>query len=134
MRRAGLGRCRIILGSGGETLSGWIPTDIYTLNILKEKDWEQWFSKGSIDALLAEHVWEHLTPEEGVKAAQNCYLYLKPGGYLRAAVPDALHPDPNYLEYAKPGGTGPGSEDHKVFYSYKTFSQVFESACFKVFP
>lgn len=37
---------------------------------------------------LAEHVWEHMTYEEGCQAAKNCYDYLADGGYLRVAVPD----------------------------------------------
>lgn len=132
VRRAGAGRCRIIIGAGGKTLEEWIPTQIYTLNMVKQEDWERYFLKGSIDAMLAEHVWEHLAIEEGVEAARNCHTYLKSGGYLRAAVPDGLHPDPNYIEYVKPGGTGIGSEDHKVFYTHETFRRIFEDAGFKV--
>lgn len=130
VRNAKLGGCRIIIGAGGKTFEGWIPTQIYTLNILKQDSWDRYFQKDSIDAMLAEHVWEHLSIEEGVEAARNCHTYLKPGGYLRVAVPDGLHPDPNYIEYVKPDGTGIGSEDHKVLYVYETFKEVFESAGF----
>ncbi len=38
--------------------------------------------------MLAEHAWEHLTYEEGILAAINWYKYLKPGVYIRCAVPD----------------------------------------------
>ena len=55
-----------------------------------------YFNEGSIDAILAEHVWEHLAEEEGLAAAKCCYRYLRPGGYLRVAVPDGFHPDANF--------------------------------------
>lgn len=34
---------------------------------------------------------------------------LKPGGYVRVAVPDGFHPDPAYIEMGRPGGYGTGS-------------------------
>jgi predicted SAM-dependent methyltransferase len=102
------------------------------LNLLKPKHWERYFDKNPIDAILAEHVWEHLTLEEGLVAAKQCYQYLKPGGYLRMAVPDGFHPDPEYIEKVKINGIDPGSEDHKVLYNHKTLSNIFEKAGFKV--
>jgi predicted SAM-dependent methyltransferase len=51
--------------------------------------------------MLAEHVWEHLTEEEGLAAARACFKYLSPGGFLRVVVPDGLHPDPAYVEWSR---------------------------------
>jgi len=59
-------------------------------------------------------------------------MFLKPGGYLRVAVPDGFHPDPEYVEWVRPGGTGPGSDDHKVLYTYATFRDLFEKIGFDV--
>jgi YD repeat-containing protein len=123
---------RIVVGSAGYSDSGWIPTDIQTLDLLNENSWRRFFEAGSIDALLAEHVWEHLTPEDGRHAAVCCYRFLKPGGYLRAAVPDGFHPDPAYIEYVRVGGSGAGAADHKVLYNCETFRQLFESVGFQV--
>lgn len=39
--------------------------------------------------MLAEHVWEHMTKEEGIMAAKHCYEFLQDGGYIRVAVPDS---------------------------------------------
>jgi predicted SAM-dependent methyltransferase len=72
----------------------------------------------SVDMFLAEHVWEHLSPQDIIQANMNCLTFLKPGGHLRIAVPDALHPDPEYIEAVKPGGNGPGAEDHKVLFDH----------------
>lgn len=123
---------RLIIGAGGTSYPGWISTDVRELNILNEGTWKRYFSEGSVDAMLAEHVWEHLSADDAVMAARNCYSYLKPGGYLRAAVPDGLHPSKEYIAAVKPGGTGPGADDHKVLYTYKTFERVFRAAGFEV--
>lgn len=123
---------RIVVGAGGVFEPGWVPTEIEVLNLLKPEDWERYFAPDSVDAILAEHVWEHLTPEQGVDAARTCFRFLRPGGYVRAAVPDGLHPDPAYIEWVRPGGVGPGADDHKVLFTYKTFAEVFRRAGFGV--
>jgi len=48
---------RIVIGSGGISDDGWLPTDIETLNILKDTDWQRLFKNHPIKAILAEHVW-----------------------------------------------------------------------------
>lgn len=123
---------RIVVGANHRYSSGWIPTEEATLNLLKGSDWRFYFKDRPIDAILAEHVWEHLTPTEGLLAARNCFQFLKPGGYLRVAVPDGLHPDPAYIDWVRPGGTGPSSDDHKLLYTYRTFRECFEQAGFHV--
>ena len=119
------------MGSGGLIVPGWILTDMEQLDILRKEDWRTYFRTNSIRAILAEHVWEHLSTNEGIEAARLCFQYLRPGGRLRVAVPDGLHPDPVYVDAVKPGGTGPGAEDHKVLYSWRTLRAVFEKAGFE---
>lgn len=123
---------RVMIGSANVSQSGWVKTDIGHLNIVHEKDWARYFVKGSIDALLAEHVLEHLTMDECRTAARNCFTFLKHGGYFRIAVPDGNFPDQEYLEHVRPMGSGPGADDHKVLYTVNTLSAVFESAGFIV--
>ncbi len=123
---------RIVIGSGGFYDKGWIPSDVQYLNLLKDSDWQRAFGNRSIDILLAEHVWEHLTPAAAIEAAARCYKYLKPGGFLRVAVPDGRHPDPDYIEWVRVGGTGPGADDHKVLYTADSFRQLFADAGFEV--
>lgn len=57
---------KVVIGAGeynkGED---WIHTQEEDLSFLKEEDWNKRFSHGSISAILSEHVWEHLTYEEG---------------------------------------------------------------------
>ena len=123
---------RIVVGSSGIFEPGWIPTDVEFLNLLRERDWRRHFQPASIDAILAEHVWEHLSEDDGIDAFRRCYRYLKPSAYLRVAVPDGFHPDPNYIEWVKVKGKGWGSETHQVLYTYKTLKENLESAGFEV--
>jgi predicted SAM-dependent methyltransferase len=123
---------RIVIGASATFDPGWIPTEIEALNVLREADWARFFQPNSIDALLAEHVWEHLTGEEALLGARLCRRYLKTGGYLRIAVPDGNNPDPEYIEYVKVGGKGAGAEDHKVLYTHASARELFERAGFEV--
>lgn len=123
---------KLIVGAGGTHFEGWTPTDKDVLNLLEAGDWNRFFQPDSLDAILAEHVWEHLTPGEAALAAEYCYKFLKPGGYLRIAVPDGFHPDPAYIDGVRPGGSGSGADDHKVLYTYKSFQDLFTGLGFKV--
>jgi predicted SAM-dependent methyltransferase len=123
---------KLVIGASGIADKGWIATNIEQLNILETKSWNRFFKTESVDAMLAEHVWEHLTLEEAFKAAKNCFQYLKTNGYIRVAVPDGLHSSQMYVNSVKPGGSGAGSEDHKVLYDYKSLSNIFETAGFRV--
>jgi len=123
---------KIVVGASDIFDKGWVPTDMEFLNLLKEGDWKNYFKPDSIKAILAEHVWEHLTPEQGELAAKNCFTYLKPGGYLRIAIPDGNHPDPEYIEHVRIGGSGPGAHDHKILYTYKILSDMLKRVGFEV--
>ncbi len=123
---------KLVIGASKIEYKGWILTEMEFLNILKSEDWQYSLRRNSVAAFLAEHVWEHLSAKDGLVGAKNCFEYLRSGGYIRVAVPDGLHPDPAYIEYVKPGGTGAGADDHKELYTYRTFSELFESAGFEV--
>lgn len=122
----------IVVGAGGVVQDGWIETDIDTLNLLDRRDWIFLFKKIKIDKIIAEHVWEHLSIEDGKQGLLHCYEFLKEGGMIRIAVPDGFHPNPDYIEYVKPRGTGDGADDHKVLYNYRLFTNMLEEAGFKV--
>ncbi len=123
---------RVVLGAGPVESPGWIMTDADTLNVASRRDWKRVFARSRAEALMAEHVWEHLTLPEAARANQNCFRFLKPGGRLRLAVPDGLHPDPKYREHVRPGGSGPGAEDHKVLYDFRLLSKLLTDAGFRV--
>lgn len=123
---------KIVVGSSGFYEKGWTPTDIEYLDMLKDSDWRIFFKENTIDAIIGEHVWEHLSKENGLLAFKNCFRYLKSGGYLRIAVPDGFHPEKEYIDYVKPGGSGNGADDHKVLYNYQSISESLHEAGFTV--
>jgi len=123
---------KLVVGAGGTHFLGWVSAEREELNLLEESDWTQYFKENTLDCILAEHVWEHLDPKDALLAAKNCFKFLKPGAYLRVAVPDGCHPDKNYIDEVKPGGSGSGADDHKVLYTYETFRELFLSAGFDV--
>lgn len=126
---------KVIIGAGTQSYPGWIATQQAQLDLRKREDWVASFRERRIDALLCEHVWEHLTEAEGRHAASICYEFLKPGGYLRCAVPDGHFPNEEYQRTVQIGGPGPADHpaaDHQIVYDYKLFSDIFARAGFAV--
>lgn len=125
---------KIILGSSNIKFHGWICTDVDTLNITKPKHWTRLFGSKQLDALLSEHVFEHLTPHQTQIALKQAYKYLKPGGHLRIAVPDGYHSDQNYINYVKPAGSGAGADDHKQLLNIDSLTKLIVTAGFMAKP
>lgn len=123
---------KIVVGASGYYDPGWIPTDKDYLDITNIKDWDKFFYPSSIDAILAEHVLEHLTESQNREFLVTCRKYLKSTGYIRIAVPDAYHCDKNYRESMKVNGTAPGSDDHKVFFDFQSITQMLNDAGYDV--
>lgn len=120
---------KLVIGSGGLYPKGWVPSGIETIHAGKKENWNKYFKPSTLNAIMGEHIWEHLSPEDAISGAESCYKFLKPGGYCRIAVPDGLHPDPVYLKGVGPIGP---NELHKVMYDYKSIVELFESAGFTV--
>jgi predicted SAM-dependent methyltransferase len=127
---------KIVIGAGEYINNpGWVHTQEEELNLLDETTWSKKFDSNTITAILAEHVWEHLTFEEGMDAAKNCHKYLRPSGYVRCAVPDGYFPDKEYQNIVKIGGPGPKDHpaaSHKIVHNYHTLTKLFEAAGFQV--
>jgi predicted SAM-dependent methyltransferase len=123
---------KVILGAGPTYLPGWYSTDQDVLDVRRREDFARFWSPNSRTAFLAEHVWEHLTRDEADRALAHCYEFLEPGGWLRIAVPDGLHPDPAYRDAVRPGGSSPGADDHKVRYDHRLLSDRLQQAGFEV--
>ncbi|KQR40717.1 methyltransferase domain-containing protein [Deinococcus sp. Leaf326] len=126
---------KVILGAGEQRWPGWIPTQQEDLDLRDPASFARWFGARRADAFLCEHVWEHLTETEGRAAARLCHAYLKPGGWLRCAVPDAHFADPDYQRTVQVGGPGPADHpaaDHRIVYDHRLLADVFASAGFEV--
>lgn len=125
---------KVIIGAGNQNWEGWVPTNKEDLDLLDEDTWKTYFGEKKADALLCEHVFEHLTFEEAKAAAKIIKKYLVASGYIRVAVPDGNFPNEEYQNIVKIGGPGPldhPAADHKIVYDFKSISEVFQSAAFK---
>tara|TARA_Y100001949_G_scaffold174764_1_gene182931 strand:- start:2489 stop:3154 length:666 start_codon:yes stop_codon:yes gene_type:complete len=118
---------KIIIGASGTSQKDWIATERETFDMLKPEKWLDIVERHSIKYILAEHVFEHLTMDEGRKSIETCLKFLKEGGNLRIAVPDAFHTSHQYRKYTKPGGIGAGAIDHKEFYNYTKINKIISS-------
>lgn len=126
---------RIALGSGGlDQDPGWVGTDRDDLDITERAAFARLWKPGSRLAFLAEHVWEHLTPAQATAASAHCFEFLRPGGRLRLAVPDGNFPSASYIEHVRPGGSGPGADDHKVLWTRRSLAAMLAGVGFDVRP
>lgn len=127
---------KLVIGAGEYNNNpGWIHTQEEELNVLDESAWQNRFDVHSINAILAEHVWEHLTYEEGVAAVKLCRTYLKPLGYIRCAVPDGYFSDESYQQMVQVGGPGPKDHpaaSHQIVHTYQSIIRLFETAGYEV--
>ena len=126
---------KIIIGAGNVKYEGWIHTQENELNLLDSSTFTKIVPDKNALCFLAEHVWEHLTFEEGVMAAKNCFNHLQPGGYLRIAVPDKNFRNEWYQNLVQIGGPGPKdhpSATHKIVHDYKTITNMLILAGFEV--
>lgn len=126
---------KIVIGAGTTKYDGWISTSEEELNVLDKQSMKNYLRGREVDAFLAEHVWEHFTLEDGKKAAKLIYKFLKPGGYIRCAVPDKNFDNEWYQNMVQIGGPGPKehpANGHKIVYDYETFAAVFQEAGFEV--
>lgn len=73
---------KLNLGCGGNVLKDFENHDI-DVDITRPLGWEE----NKVDFILAEHVYEHTSPSDGLRFLEECRRILKPGGILRLCVP-----------------------------------------------
>lgn len=137
----------MIVGARGTVQEGWESTNRNNLDIRNYDSWQNYFQSNSIDAVLSEHVLEHLNEDDALITAQNIFEFLRSGGHWRIAVPDAANPDPVYQDMVRPGGNhrakmqwwnqalhGQDEPDHLVHYDLDSLTQLLQYAGFIVKP
>lgn len=117
---------KIIIGAADTGQNGFLSTDIDLLDVTKPKDWSKLFYKGKLTNIVAEHVFEHLSHKECLRAFMLCYEYLDHGGVLRIAVPDKYRKDLAYVREVKPPADG-----HKSYFGFDDLSNMLENVGFK---
>lgn len=110
---------RLNVGAGDTEYPGWLSIEKNILDITKREEWERLLGGRTVRNILAEHVFEHLLYDDAIKAFRNIAEFLEPGGRFRFAVPDGNHPSAYVRELTGPGGTDPGADDHKYFYTIR---------------
>jgi predicted SAM-dependent methyltransferase len=122
---------KVIVGAGGTTQPGWVSLEESDLDIRDFVNWCAHFMPNSLDAILAEHVLEHLSVDDARKAIHNCYEFLRVGGHLRIAVPDGHHPNEHYIDWVRPGGIW-NRDDHKTLFDCQSLRALLEGEGFEV--
>lgn len=124
---------KIILGAGGKTQENWISTEQGQLDVMCRSDFEKVLNgEAKFECMLAEHVFEHLELKDIPTALKNCFDFLSLNGRLRIAVPDGFHPDPEYIDYVKPNGTGAGADTHQILFNYLMLRRLMREVGFDV--
>jgi predicted SAM-dependent methyltransferase len=123
---------RLILGASATQYPGWLASEKEYLNICDHKNFRNVLGKKRLKSVLAEHVIEHIELEDLKQGIQNIYFFVQNRGVFRIAVPDGFHQDSYYIENVRPGGIGPGSDDHKHLFNYQSLSQLLEECGFIV--
>jgi len=119
----------VILGAGSVAMPGWVATDSQVLDVRSGRAWERLFAPASIDRLMAEHLFEHLSAAECQTAFSQCFRYLRSGGLLRIAVPDGNRKDPEYMEEVTPPKDG-----HRVLFTVDELRHRLAQVGFRVTP
>lgn len=99
------------------------------LNASKYNDWKKYFYPNSIDYVFSEHMLEHLNDKELTHVLQNVYLFLKPNGNFRVAVPDGYRNQKVYLEEISPPAAG-----HKQLFNIDSLTALLTKFGFSVSP
>lgn len=120
---------KIVVGSAGIGQKGYLATDLPEHNILRDSDWKKYAKPGSLENILAEHVFEHLTLKEIKIALTLIHKYLKRGGKVRLAMPDKNRLDRKYVAAVKPPVDG-----HKSYLNFADLKKIVSQQGFKVTP
>lgn len=118
---------KIIIGANTQRYADWVATDINCLDITQRDDWQQLCGTQKVQAILGEHVIEHLTEAQFRQFLRVVQPFLAPQANIRIAIPDGHHPDPDYIAHVRPGGIGPGADDHKLLYTHGLMANILES-------
>jgi predicted SAM-dependent methyltransferase len=112
---------KLHIGCGKKHYDGWINTNKNTLDITNYQHWiDNKLSHNSIDRILAEYVFQHLSEKDIKLGIENFKKFIKPNGIIRIAVPDG-----NRKFYDK------GEKSDRFCYNYESLTNLFSQYGFK---
>lgn len=76
------------------------------------------FVDNSFDLVYHSHVLEHFSKEDGATFITECFRVLRPGGFIRIAIPDLERIARLYLQYVQEGFNNADDEAVKVNYEW----------------
>lgn len=139
---------RLHLGSGTNSLPGWVNVDLFrpgrTLDLYWDLRRPLPFTDKSVDAIFAEHLLEHLPFSAGVRLLRECRRVLRPVGLVRVGVPDLDRYIASYLgrddiiERVRPGRPSRALAlgepfflyGHRCMYDFETMNRALLDAGF----
>jgi predicted SAM-dependent methyltransferase len=82
---------RLNIGCGANVLAGWMNVDLEggrhgSIFMDATRAWP--LPEGAFDAVLCEHMIEHISKEQGRHLVVEAFRVLKPGGHVRVVTPD----------------------------------------------
>jgi predicted SAM-dependent methyltransferase len=82
---------RLHMGCGWDYKEGWVNIDLFMTRADLVWDLSHGipFERESVEAIFHEHMFEHLTLQQGYALAKESLRVLRPGGIQRIGVPDA---------------------------------------------
>ena len=148
---------KLQIGFGGNPIQGWFNTGISFVECWHGNYLDAGkpflFPDSSLNYIFSEHLFEHLTYQQGLNMLKESYRILKPGGVIRIATPDlrfllGLYQEPekplhkDYMKYSvKDLGMPPTpvyvisrfhtSWGHQVIYDKETLAGLLEQVGFK---
>jgi len=100
---------KLNLGSGGVEVPGYVSVDKYDLRaslVMDVFDLDKHFPEGSVEEILASHLFEHVNPYESVELLVKWRKLLKPGGRLIMELPNIEELCKDFLAADKAGRYG----------------------------
>ena len=147
---------KLQIGCCKNVLKGWLNTDISLRclhGVYLDAGKHFPFPEASFSYVYSEHLFEHLTYQQGLNMLRESYRILKPGGVIRIATPDLhfllnLYQEPEkplhkaYMEYSvKQEGMPPTavyvisrfhtSWGHQIIYDMETLTRLLEQVGFR---
>ncbi len=137
------------LGSAANRLDRWVNIDLFRPGRYLDLYWDLRrgipFPAGAVDAIFAEHLFEHLTLDEGLGLMRECRRVLAPRGVARIGVPDLERYVASYLrrddliDIVRPGrptrGIALGEpfflHGHQMMYDFETLEYALRKAGFE---
>ena len=115
---------KLVIGSGKTSYKGWLLSDVPWFDLLDLSKMKSFFPEKNVSRILTEHVFEHLSINEGIIAINNLKQILKKNGVIRLAVPDGFHHNKNYIDQVNPGSIN--DIGHKELYNYKLIIKLLD--------